>query len=94
MVRVVSKHAAVEPTLKSVRARVLQDYERYAADLQISGQTHSIARQYRVHLDVSDDYLEKMESDVPRNPFEDPQKFSVKADASRKLVSELTSDGR
>lgn len=94
MVRVISKQDAVEPTLKSVRARVLQDYERYAADLQISEQTHSIARQYRVHLDVSDDYLKQMESDIPRNPFGDPQKISVKPNGNRKLVSDMTFDGR
>src|SRR5690606_24889500 len=94
LVRIISKHEAVEPSLKSVRSRVLQDYERYTADLQISEQTHSIARQYRVHLDVSDDYLEKMENDLPRNPFEGAPEVSVKPETGGQLLSEMTVDGR
>lgn len=94
LVRIIATHEAVEPSLKSVRSRVLQDYERYAADLQISEQTHSIARQYRVHLDVSDDYLDKMENDLPRNPFEDTPEVSVKPETGGKLLSDMTVDGR
>lgn len=70
LVRITGRHEAVAPSFSSVRSRVIQDWERYAGDSQIADQTYSIARQYRVHLDLSDAYLEKLEDDLPANPFE------------------------
>jgi len=71
LVRVTARHEAVVPSLDSVRSRVIRDWERYSGDVQISDQTYNIARQYQVRLDVSDTYREKMESQLPRNPFQE-----------------------
>lgn len=70
LVRLTGRRAALAPSLDGVRSRVIQDWERYAGDVQIADQTYGIARQYRVHLDLSDAYLEKLEDDLPGNPFE------------------------
>lgn len=71
LVRVTAVHAAIEPSLDSVRSRVIRDWERYTADTQIADQTHDIARQYRVQLDLSNTYLDLMDAGLPRNPFPD-----------------------
>jgi len=71
LVRVTAKRDPVAPAMDNIRSRLIQDWERFAADQQIAEQTHGIARQYQVHLDISDTYLDMMDSDLPRNPFTD-----------------------
>jgi hypothetical protein len=88
LVRITAKHAPVSPTLDSVRSRVIRDWERYSGDLQIANQTYNIARQYRVHLDLSDAFLDQMDSDLPKNPFDES---SVSNDTS--LGAQNTSTG-
>ncbi len=70
LVRITARHGAVVPSLASVRSRVIQDWERYSGDAQIADQTYNLARHYQVRLDVSDVYREKMERNLPRNPFQ------------------------
>lgn len=94
LVRVTARHDAVEPPLASVRDRVAQDYERYIGDTQISDQTYHIARQYRVHLEVSDRYLEKMENQLPRNVFEEAQSVGGNRDTLKNMRSEVVLDER
>lgn len=94
LVRITNKREAVVPSLESVRSQVIQDWERYVGDTQISDQTYSIARQYQVRLDLSEDYLDKMENDLPRNPFQDAPAVSGKPTALDNISSELAVDER
>lgn len=94
LVRITAMREAVAPSFDSVRSRVIQDWERYAGDVQIADQTYSIAQHYRVHLDLSDAYLEKLEDDLPRNPFDGGPAQSGQLFDEQGVRSELVVDGR
>lgn len=94
LVRITAKREAVEPALDSVRSQVTQDYDRYSGDTQISDQTFHIAQQYRVHLDVSDNYLKKMENELPRNLFQDAPAVNGKLGNDNRVGSDLAVDER
>lgn len=94
LVRITAKHAPVWPTLDSVRSRVIRDWERYSGDLQIANQTYNIARQYRVHLDLSDAFLDQMDSDLPKNPFDESSVSNDTALGAQNTSTGTLVDGR
>lgn len=94
LVRITAKHAPVRPTLDSVRSRVIRDWERYSGDLQIANQTYNIARQYRVHLDLSDAFLDQMDSDLPKNPFDQSSISNDTALGAQNISTGTLVDGR
>lgn len=93
LARITARHKAIVPSLNSVRSRVIQDWERYAGDRQVSDQTYSIARQYQVHLELSDTHLESMERDLPENPFDGAAAASGATNSRQTTNSESAVDG-